>query len=303
LEFYQLEAFVMVVSQRSFSRAAELLFLSQPTVSAHVKSLESELGASLFDRGKGEILLTPAGEVLYRYARDLLDLREKTLLEITGAEVPAEEIVPIAASSVPCQYLLPRAIALFEKKFPMAKVSLKQQNSRRVCEDIFNYHFPLGVVGEKHPLPRLAYVPVLEDKLVAAIPHQPEYTYLLQKEELTVDDLAVHTLILREEGSGTRSLLEKELHRMGEGLEKLRTSVYDSQETIKQAVRQGLGITVTSRFVVEDYEEFGLLSTRPLAGLELKRQFYLVYHEKRVLTYAVRQMREFLISFFSDKGV
>ncbi|MBS4023448.1 MAG: LysR family transcriptional regulator [Dethiobacter sp.] len=298
MEFYQLEAFVMVVSQRSFSRAADMLYLSQPTVSAHVKSLENTLGTALFDRGKGEIMLTPAGETLYRYACDMLDLRKKTICEISEKKVSAE-VLTMAASSVPCQYFLPGAIARFEKKIPTATVCLKQENSRRVCESVFNYQYPLGVVGERHNLPRLAYVPLMEDILVAAIPNREEYKSVLARKELSVEDLTEFRLLLREPGSGTRSLLEKELQRVGVGLGRFRISIYESQETIKQAVRQGLGVTVISRFVVEDYEQFGLLSTRPLRGLELARRFSLVYHDKRVLSNAGRELRRFLISFFT----
>ncbi len=303
MEFYQLEAFVKVVDQRSFSRAAELLYLSQPTVSAHVKSLENELGTALFDRGKAEIMLTQAGEVLYRNARDLLDLRKKALSEINGTEEIREEIIPLGASTVPCQYLMPVAIAAFEKKSPHVTVILKQENSRRVCEDVFNYNFTLGVVGEKHQLPRLAYVPLMEDKLVAAVPNQDEFAQLLAREELTLADLAGYRLLLREAGSGTRSLLEKELQHQGIGLHSFRTSTYESQETIKQAVRRGLGITVISHFVVQDYEQFGLLVTKPIAGLKLKRHFSLVYHEKRVFSPAVKELQQFLISFFGQEEV
>ncbi len=303
MEFYQLEAFVKVVDQRSFSRAAELLYLSQPTVSAHVKSLEGELGTALFDRGKAEIMLTLAGEVLYRNARDLLDLRKKTLSEINGTEEIREEVIPLGASTVPCQYLMPLAIAAFEKKLPHVTVILKQQNSRRVCEDVFNYNYTLGVVGEKHQLPRLAYVPLTEDKLVAAIPNQDEFAQLLDRDELTLADLAGYRLLLREAGSGTRSLLEKELQHQGIGLQSFGTRTYENQETIKQAVRRGLGITVISRFVVEDYEQFGLLVTKPIAGLKLKRHFYLVYHEKRVLSSAVKELQQFLISFLGREEV
>ena len=106
MEFYQLEAFVAVATCRSFSRAAQQLYLSQPTVSAHIKSLETELGTPLFDRGKNELLLTSAGDTLYRYAMDMLDMRAHVLTELLDQKSVNEEAVTIAASSVPCQYLL-----------------------------------------------------------------------------------------------------------------------------------------------------------------------------------------------------
>jgi DNA-binding transcriptional LysR family regulator len=302
MEFYQLEAFVSVVAHKSFSRAAETLFLSQPTVSTHVKSLESEFGRPLFDRGKSELILTPAGEILYRYARDLLEMRDRARAEVRESGLVGVETLAIAASSVPCQYLLPRLLAEFEKLFPQVSVSLKQENSRRVCEDVFNYHYALGVVGEQHSLPRLSYLPLIEDELVVAFPAGEEYQPLAVKEQLSPEDLSPFRLLLREPGSGTRSLLEKELSGAGQDLRMFTVSIYDSQETIKQAVRQGLGLTVISRYVVEDYEQFGLLRTRPMPGLNLRRRFYLVCHEKRVMSAAAAALRDHLLSTLANGG-
>lgn len=302
MEFNQLEAFVTVVMQGSFSRAADRLFLSQPTVSTHVKSLERELGTLLFDRGKNDLALTTAGESLYRYARDLLDLRSLALATIKENKKVGEEQFTIAASSVPCQYLLPQVVAEFEREFPTVSVSLHQENSRRVCMDISNYHYPLGVVGEKYPLPRLVYVPFLQDELVLAVPNRCEYQDLLEKTSLSLGDLAGRRLLLREPGSGTRSLLEKALAAEGLDLGMFRVTVYNSQETVKQAIRQGLGVSLISRFVVEDYQTFHYVTVRTLPGRELAREFFLVYHDKRVLTPAVEAIRRYITSFYSEEG-
>jgi len=252
----------------------------------------------LFDRGKNDFTLTKSGEILYRYACDLLDTRKKSIVEITGTDHKHEESLTIAASSVPCQYILPKLSVLFEKKFPMIKVSLRQSNSEQVCKDVYNYHSQLGVVGQIHSLPRLKYIPLLDDELVVAIPNTKDYEQLLLKEELLLSDLLEYRILLREEGSATRAILELEMAKAELGLDNFNRSVYDSQETIKQAVRQGMGITVISNFVVEDYREFGILSTKRLSNLKLQRKFYLVFHERRVLSPAAKNMQNFIISFF-----
>jgi LysR family transcriptional regulator, transcriptional activator of the cysJI operon len=303
MEFYQLEAFVMVAANRSFSRAAEHLYLSQPTVSAHIKTLESLLGTHLFDRGKGELMLTPAGENLYRYARDLLDLRAAALAEISNPGDEVMEALTIAASSVPCQYLLPRAVASFEKEYSNISVALRLKNSRQVCEDVFRYHYPFGVVGEQFSLPRLAFEPLLTDEMVVAIPNREEYQPLLAKEVLSLHDLFPYRILLREAGSGTRAHFEHEMQHAGYYAKDLNISVYDNQETIKQAVRQGLGLTVISRYVVEDYEEVGWIGTRTLDNLNLRRNFYLVYHEKRILTPASRALLDYIMRTFAQEGI
>lgn len=299
VEFYRLEAFAAVVEQRSFSRAASCLYLSQPTVSAHIKSLENALGVPLFDRGRQEYVLTPAGEALYRYARDMLDLRNRALTEIgLGSAVAGEELT-IVSSSVPSQYLLPRAVALFVRQFPELSVNLRQKNSQSACADIFQYRYQLALVGEKYLPDKLTYQPLLRDDLVIAVPTHHEFLPLLAKEKLTVTDLSNHRLLLREPGSATRSLLERALTGSGYTLQSFRYTVFDSQEAIKQAVRHGVGVSVLSRHVIEDYLQFGWLHVRQSADLELEREFYLAYHPKRVLTAAAVAFRDFLLAFFS----
>ncbi|MCR3921000.1 MAG: selenium metabolism-associated LysR family transcriptional regulator [Firmicutes bacterium] len=298
MEFYQLEAFVMVVAHRSFSRAAQHLFLSQPTVSAHVKSLETEICMPLFDRGKSELLLTPAGETLYRYARDMLDMRTTVLTELSCADTMPEESITIAASSVPCQYLLPGAVVAFQQLYPTIKINIRQENSATACEDVFRYHYAVGIVGEKIKLPQLMYEPLVEDELVVAIPQLPAFADLVAKGCVTVEDMIMHPLLMREEGSGTRSLFEQALQGTGTDLAAFQMQVFDNQETIKQAVRRGLGLTVISRYVVEDYVQFGLLAARSVTGLDLKRNFFLVTHAKRIQSPATRAFTTFIRTFF-----
>jgi len=301
MELYQLEAFVMVAALRSFSRAAEHLYLSQPTISSHVKALEKELDTPLFDRGKSELMLTQAGEILYRYARDMLDMRTNALKELNSEKVKDEHL-EIAASSVPCQYLLPETLTLFLQQYGPVNIRLYQKNSRTVCEEVFRYNYPLGVVGEKIKIPQLKYEPLVEDKMVVAIPQLPAYADLLAKEELTLQDLANYKLLLREEGSGTRSLLEQELQQVGLSINSFQLQIFDNQETIKQAVRRGLGITIISRLVVEDYLQFNMLAVRPLRNIQLKRNFYLVTHAKRIQTPAAKAFITFIRTYFSSGG-
>ncbi|EEG78534.1 selenium metabolism-associated LysR family transcriptional regulator [Dethiobacter alkaliphilus] len=297
MEFYQLEAFVSVAAERSFSRAAEQLYLSQPTVSAHIKSLEKELGTSLFDRGKTELKLTGAGSVLYRFAREMLALRLSAVDSIRDSSEIGEEALTVAASSVPCQYLLPRAIAAFKELHNRVNIKLTQKNSKETCEDVFNYHVPVGVVGEKIKRPHLEFAPLLEDELVVAVPHKQHYSELLAKESVSLNDLSGHKMLLREPGSGTRSHFESELVKANASTEMFQVTIFDNQETIKQAVRQGLGLTVISRYVVSDYLQFGILATRSITDLNLKRSFYLVSHSKRILSPASKALLDHLKTF------
>ncbi|MBT9142813.1 MAG: HTH-type transcriptional regulator CysL [Dehalococcoidia bacterium] len=177
----------------------------------------------------------------------MLNLRTRALAEIGQSPDAVREELTVAASSVPCQYLLPRTVAAFVRQFPAMSISLRQRNSHTACDDIFQYRCQLGVAGEKHLPDKLAYLILLKDELVIAVPYSEEFKPLLTKEKLTVAELSAYRLLLREPGSATRSLLERAMAKTGLVLQSYRHTVFDSQETIKQAVRQGLGVSVLSR--------------------------------------------------------
>ena len=285
--FNQLEAFVQVADNKSFSKAAKAMYLSQPTVSAHIKSLEAELGVPLILRTTKEVLLSDAGQIFYDYAKELLHTRDVAMLMMQSYATEIKGSLPVAASTVPSQYLLPELLSEMYVRYPDLKVSVHQADSSEVISRIENYDAELGFTGMKSDNSKCIFEPLLEDRLVLITPNTPAYQ--IYKDNFPVSQLRYLPFVIREKGSGTQkeadaflqsiNLNEKKIHILTE---------LPSTESVKQAVCHGLGVSIISKIAAEDYEKFGYILTFDLDSDLLNRSIYLVYHKNRVLTPAAR---------------
>lgn len=311
MDFHQLKIFVEVARQKNFSRAAEIIFLSQPTVSAHIKALEDEIGAPLFDRSQRELQLTGSGKILFKYACELLEIKEKALWAIQEEHRIVKGNLQIAASSVPGAYLLPGLLYSFHQKYPGITFSVPFRDTNQVIEDIQDYTCDLGFTGEPGNQEGLGHIMLVEDDLIliaplgtnlpivdspaSGIPGAPgfgipttELKYCLKM-----------PFILREPGSATRQVFEKALKEHSQENNTLNvTSYIESQEAIKEAVKKGLGLTVISMMAVREELKAKLLEGYKLRDLPLKRNFYLVYRKKRILPPLSRTFFDFTLEYF-----
>ncbi len=308
MDFHQLRVFVEVARQKNFSRAAESIFLTQPTVSAHIKALENEIGAPLFDRSQRELQLTDAGQILLRFARELLGVKEEALAAIQKKYNVVKGHLELASSSVPGVYLLPGLLKGFHSAYPEATFSVLLRDTKYVLQNIRDYSFELGFVGEAGNREGLSQVKLLEDELVLIA--SPETSISAGRGSgvaegdllpSTALDSCTHLpFIMREPGSATRKTLEKAMQQSFGDRKMLRVVAYvESQEAIKEAVKAGLGITVISKKAVQKERETGELNVYRLDDLELKRNFYLVYRKKRVLSTLSQAFLEYTIDYFS----
>lgn len=274
MNLLQLKVFVGVMEQRSFSKAAAQMHLSQPTVSAHIHGLEQELGTRLFGRGGKEIQVLEAAGLLYPRARKMLQT-EQEILELFGKERPRCERLRIGASSIPGQYVLPAVLKKFSARYPGVQLDITQTDSRGVIEGVKAERFELGLAGTG-PVHggELECEPFYEDELVIIAPNEEPYRRVSSL-GLPLELLKKTPLILREEGSGTRTETEQYLKNVGIEMEKLRTAaVMDNPENIKRAVEAGVGISFISRLAAEDYSRDGRLLLFPLQGVPMKRKLY-----------------------------
>jgi len=297
MDIKQLEAFLHVVEARSFSRAAERLFLSQPTVSVHVQSLEESLGTKLLDRLGKEVVPTPAGEILFKYARRILALRERAIQDVHHYLGELAGKFEIATSTIPGEYLLPPLLAEFQRRHPRVKVSLAISDTGRVIKDVARGSFLLGVVGGKGDEKGLTFLPLCQEELVLAfcVSHP-----LAQREGVTLEDLGDIPLILREEGSGTRRTLEDALRSVGANLSALSVvAELGSTTALKEGVKACIGGAVISPRAVRDEVHCGIIKTFQVQGLDLKRTFYLVKRGKRTLPPPVEELESFILSSLS----
>lgn len=284
MDFRQIEAFVYVVRFNSFSKAADAIFLTQPTVSSHISSLENELGIKLIDRSGKEVEPTSAGKIFYEYANNLVNIRDQAVYTINKFSKKVEGKVEIAASTVPAEYLLPRLIIGLRSIYNNISFSVDQYDSNQVVDRLLEKKYELGMVGTIIENNKLDYCKLAEDRLVLATPLNKKFS-AITSHVLTFDSIKDESFIYRESGSGTRKEFEKILinHEISPSSIKI-AAQFNSIDAIKQAVSKGLGVSIMSYISVEDYVRFGQIRTFDIEGFDLKRAFYIVTHKKRPLS-------------------
>ena len=254
----QLEAFVQVSESGSFSKAAKELFLTQPTISAHISSLEKELNVRLFIRNTKEVSLSDDGKDLYRYAKQITDLEKAIEERFYMDSDDGKHFITIAASTIPAQYLLPKVLMCYRERYPKEQIKIMETDSSEVVTQVVDHMVDVGFTGTVLEKKHCKYIPFYKDELAVITPDTPEYRILKEQNRDDIDWIKRKPLILREEGSGTRKEAEKQLKNAGISMEALDiVASIANQETIKKSVKQGMGITVLSRLAAED--EDGLL--------------------------------------------
>jgi len=293
MDIHQLRVFAAVYKNRSFSRASEELFLSQPTVSDHIKTLEEGLECRLFDRLGRTIIPTKEAEVLYDYALEIIEKADNIKDSISRFRKEVGGELRIGASTIPGTYLIPTVMAEFRKKHPSVSFRIIISDSREIVEKVLGHEVLVGIVGAKLSDEQLNYTPFAEDELIVVA--APSF---MKEDSVPVRSLERYPAVWREEGSGTRQEAEKILEGKGVSPEKLKVScTFGSTDAVKQAAKAGLGYTIVSRSSVTDELKYHALKEIKLIDVEMKRQFYLVTHKKRTLPLAYNIFFKFLSGY------
>jgi DNA-binding transcriptional LysR family regulator len=290
MDIHQLRVFTSVYKNRSFSKASEELYLTQPTISDHIKTLEEELDCKLFDRLGRTIIPTKEAEVLYSHALEIIE-RANTLKEVinqTKKEIKGELI--IGASTIPGTYLLPSIMAAFQKKYPPVSFKIFISDSREIVDKVSKHELLLGIVGAKIGDEQTNYIPFIEDELIVI-----SSPFLINNNTITLKELIQFPMVIREEGSGTRRETEKILDGKGLSLSDIKIGgIFGSTDAIKQAVKSGMGFSILSRFSVIDEIRHKTLKEIKLTDIQMKRKFYIVAHKKRTLPFLYNSFLEYL---------
>lgn len=301
IDMKELEAFVCVVEKKNFSRAAEALYLAQPTVSAHVASLERKLGIRLLVRTAKEIYPSEAGKLVYNYAADILRLRREVVDAVKSFGSEMRGTINIAASTIPGQYHLPKIIQSFHAHYPDITFNLQQLNSSEVVEQITSHKAELGFTGTMLPSPRCVYQELTDDRLVVVTPNTPEYQAYL-KTGFPIHQLEKENFISREKGSGSRAETESFLREMGVKPADIHTVVeVRSIDSIKQMVSMGLGVSILSQSACADYCQFRKILTFNFDNVSLRRKLYLVRHKNSILSPIAQAFYDYAADFYKDK--
>lgn len=272
----QLEAFVRVAETESFSTAAKMLFLTQPTVSAHIASLERELNTCLLIRNTKGVALSEAGKELYAYAEQMLELEQKIRerFGLTGRQ--SGSVLRIAASTIPSQYLLPDIMARFRKEYPEEQLKLFETDSSGVVEMILSHKADVGFTGTVLERGSCTYIPFYQDELVILTPAAERYR--ARKDADIASWIPEEPVILREEGSGTRKEALRLLAQTGIDITRLNVAaMMENQETIKRSVSSGMGISILSKLAAREEIDSGKLLAFPLGETGGKRDINVVY--------------------------
>lgn len=279
MEFRQLEAFVNAVKYKSFSKAADAAFLTQPTVSTHIGNLENELGVKLLNRSGREITLTPQGRDFYAYAADLLNTREKAMRSVQAGNTEPAGVLEIQTSTIPGQYYLPELMEAFHLRFPKVRFYVEQSDSRIVNDNLLNQRGEIGFTGYKGTT-GLFYEPLFHDEMVLITPDAPPYSSYENGSEIPPELFIKENFIVREDGSGTKQEMEKALVGGKPLFQNLNIIArMSNMAAVKQVVRRGMGVSVVSEQVVEQTAAQEGIRYFKIAGLKKKRIFYLVYNK------------------------
>lgn len=297
----QLEAFVQISDSGSFSKAAKDLFLTQPTISAHISTLEKELNTRLFVRNTKEVRLSDSGKILYDYAKQMTILQKKIEDTFAVREEKAQQCLTIAASTIPAQYLLPGILARFNEKYPNQQFKVLESDSAKVVEQVVNNTVDIGFTGTVIDKRLCKYIPFYHDELVVITPNTERYLEL-QKQNTNATWVAKEALIMREAGSGTRKEAEKQLRRIGVNPVRLNViASMESTEAIKRAVSSGMGISVISKLAVEEEIEKGSLLSIPVSVDDIRRDINVIYNRNLQLSRASERFVKVVKEMYKKK--
>jgi len=240
--FDELKTFVTVVEYKNFTKAGQYLNLSQPSVSTHIKNLESYYGVTLINRSikHKSIAITENGYKLYNRAKEILHILDTTYIEVRNVSDLIKRTIKIGASLTIGEYILPTFLGIFYKKYPNIEVKLLIDNTTVIAENVKDLTLDIGFIEGISYNPNLNQGYLSEDKMVLAVPYNSKFNF---------DSLQNQNWIAREEGSGTRDYLN--IFFNSNKIVPKNLMVLGSNYAVKEAVRNGLGITLISNFVAQ----------------------------------------------------
>lgn len=298
MEDHKLKVFCTVAETGSFSRSSEIIHLTQPAVSLQIQAIEEMYETKLFDRSGSAVKLTPAGEILYKYAKEILNLyasAEKDIGEITGF---VKGSISIGASTTIANYLLPGVIADFRKTRPKIKVHLRVGNTKRVVEYLNAGNIDLGLVEGDVARQKMTAEKLISDELVLIVSSLHPWA---EKKNISIIEITKEPFISREEGSGTRQMIEKYLSKHGVTQDMKISMVLGSTEAIKEAVEIGMGVSIVSRWAARKESRYGSLKLLSFKEEKMLRDFSLIFQKNAVASHAVDEFLSYLKTYSFDK--
>lgn len=286
----QLEAFVSVIDNGGFSAASRVLHLSQAAVSERVANLENAIGLRLLDRNPRKVRTTSVGKRFYTLARQLLEHREAVRLELSELAGVIRGTLNIGASNIPGEYILPSLLPRFCAEYPQIELNMHIHDSAEIMEYVHNGEVEVGLVGARPQAKNFSVKQLWDDRLLLVVPANHR---LAARVSISLEEISNEPFIMREQGSGTRKLLEAvmaERHMEQPPV----TATLGSTTAVKEAVIGGLGVTLTSERAVRKEVAAGILAAIELEGLKFERNFLLITDRNRTLSPLCKRFIEYL---------
>jgi DNA-binding transcriptional LysR family regulator len=282
MDIRRLKVFCKVFELKSFTKAAEALSISQPTVSEHIRALEKALGERLIDRLGRAVIPTPAGKVFYRYALSIIQMLEEATQALGQFKGRLAGRLILGASTIPGTYILPRFIGTFKTEHPAIRFTLRISDTAEIVQEVLETNLEAGLVGSKWNDRRLLLEEVFADELVLAV--YPEHRWA-RKRKIAIEELVDEPFILREKGSGTRMVMNRIME--DQGLDPSRLPIVaemGSTEAVRQGIRFRIGVSILSNQAVAEDLRQGTLVLVEINNVRFFRPLYLIQRKNRQIT-------------------
>ena len=291
LNLHLLRMFATVVRSGSFSKAAEILNISQPAISKGVRDFELQVGCRLLNRSPKGVVPTPEGLALSRRADALFAVERAAEDELSALRGLHNGSLRIGASTTIATYMIPRYLGAFHRAYPGVDIHLISANTRDIAAQMVEHEIDIGLVEGPVDDRNLVAEPWRTDvmKLIAA----PDHAFAMASEPIDPRRLENEVLIVREPGSGSREVVAQAL--AAHGIEPLRTLEIGSTAAIKQVVAAGLGVSIVSVVTVDDQVRLGRLKVLDLDGMTIERTLWQLTLPGRLAMPAARAFEKMLM--------
>jgi len=298
LNLHLLRMFATVVRCGSFSKAADILNISQPAISKGVRDFELQVGCRLLNRSPKGVVPTPEGLALSRRADALFAVERAAEEELSALRGLHNGSLRIGASTTIATYMIPRYLGAFHRAYPGVDLHLISANTRDIAEKMVEHEIDIGLVEGPVDDKNLVAEPWRTDvmKLIVA----PDHAFAMASEPIDPKGLENEVLIVREPGSGSREVVAQAL--AAHGIEPLRTLEIGSTAAIKQVVAAGLGVSIVSVVTVEDQVRLGRLKVLDLGGMKIERTLWQLTLPGRVAMPAARAFEKMLLDRWALAG-
>ncbi len=297
MDLWHLKIFQKVIEYKGFTNASRVVNLTQPTISSHIKELESYYDCRLVDRLGKQALPTKAGELLYDYAGKLLSLFEETETGMAEFLGKISGGLAVGGSTIPGNYILPQEIGHFLKKFKDVNISIIIGDTGQIIDEILDYKLEIAIVGAKTDLKHIKQKKLIEDEMSLIIRNDHKWA---SRDHISIDMLFSEPFIIREQGSGTLKSIQQNFSKIGKDVSGLKIiAELGSTAAVIQGIKNNVGVSIFSTKAVAEELAAGTLKALSLKGVNLERNFYLTTHKDRSVSPLCRAFIDFIEERFS----